>query len=72
LGIALVTVGVRGVVSLHCRDPQPFEIGRAGNVRVAAGDAHTTPHEQLRERAHSRAGDADEVDGTRVGAIEEL
>ena len=51
--------------------PRAREIRRVLGVRVAAGDADAAEDEELGEGAHPGAGDADEMDGARVGGVEE-
>jgi hypothetical protein len=50
----------------HHRDAQAAEIVHVARLRVAAGDGGTASHEELGEGAHAGAGDADEVDRTRI------
>ena len=58
-------VDVIRIVSRRDVDAERLEIaGRAG-IRVAPGHGDAAPSEQLGERAHSRARDADEVNGAR-------
>jgi hypothetical protein len=47
------------------------EVWGVFGVGVTPGDAKPAKGEELREGAHPGAGDADEVDGPRIGWIEE-
>jgi hypothetical protein len=53
------------------RDPQPSQIVHARRICIAAGDNHTAAHEQFGKRAHAGTGNADEMNGSRVGGIQE-
>ena len=53
------------------RDAPGGEVGRVLGMLIATGDADAAEGEKLGEGAHPRPGDADEVDGPRVGGIEE-
>jgi hypothetical protein len=52
------------------RHAEAAEVVGARRVCVAPGDRHASAQEQLRERAHSRARDAYEVNGTRIARFE--
>ncbi len=60
---------VRGIVTDQNVHAQSLEVAHARRIGVAPRDPHSAPHEELGERAHPRAGDADEVNGTRVAGI---
>ena len=53
------------------RDAAGGEVGRVLGVLIATGDADAAKGEKLGVGAHPRAGDADEMDGPRVGGVEE-
>jgi len=52
------------------RDAESAQIVGAGWIRVAAGDRNAAAQEQLRERAHTRARDAYEVNRARIARFE--
>ncbi len=60
-------VDVRAVVAAVHDDAERLEVGVAGGTHVAAGDPEAAADEELGERAHPRAGDADEVHRPRIG-----
>ena len=53
-------------------DPESPQIGGAVGVGITPSDADAATHEQLGERAHAGAGDAHEMDRTRIGGIQKL
>ena len=58
-------------LQLYCDDAKSAEISRRIAGRITARHAHASTHEQLGERAHAGAGYSDEVNGARVGRIDE-
>ncbi|MBK6842233.1 MAG: hypothetical protein IPG88_08005 [Gemmatimonadetes bacterium] len=50
---------------------QASQVGRPAGIAVAAGDRHTAPNEQFRQRGHAGASDADEVHRPGIGRVEE-
>ena len=55
----------------HCDlDAECFEIVERAGMRVTASDWNSATRQQFGESSHSRAGDSDEVDRPRVGAID--
>ncbi len=52
---------VRGIVPVHDVNSEPLEVRGGRCRRIAAAHRNSAAHEQLGERAHSRAGNADEV-----------
>ena len=61
------TRDVLGVVALRDRDSERLEIPGPPWIGVASSYRHAAPSEELGERAHTSAGDPDEVDRARVG-----
>ena len=57
------------VVPFDDADTQRVEIVHCSGVRVAPSDGDAVAGKQLGQRAHSRAGDADEMNRSRVSAI---
>jgi ribosome modulation factor len=53
------------------RNPQPVQIRRCAAAGIAPRDHDTTPHQQVRQRAHAGASGANEVHRTGIGWIEE-
>jgi hypothetical protein len=47
-------------------DPGPLQIGRISRVRVASRHDHAASDEELGQRTHPRASDADEMNGTTI------
>src|SRR5947209_3915091 len=48
-------------------DAERFEIVDRARIRIAARDGDSTPRQQLSERAHTGAGNANEMNRARVG-----
>ena len=63
------TLDVVGAMSLGDADSERLQIVRRARIGVAARHRNSTPSEQLGERAHSGAGDPDEMNRALVGAI---
>ena len=62
---------MRGVVTFPQLDTQAPEVTGFAEIGIAAGNSNASAHEQLGKAAHPRARDADEVNGPRIGGIEE-
>ncbi len=56
---------VRRIVALNHCDSKPLQICNSADVRIAPGYCIASANKELRQRAHSRAGDSDEVDRLR-------
>src|SRR5215510_5943916 len=63
-------IGMGGIVHVHI-DAESAKIFRLLGMCVAPRDDDATPHEELSERTHPRAGNTDEVDGALVVCVEE-
>ncbi|HJX75225.1 MAG TPA: hypothetical protein VJ247_02655, partial [Gaiella sp.] len=51
-------------------DAESAQIFRRSGVRVTSRDGHVPSQEELRERAHPRAGDANEMNRARIAWVE--
>ena len=64
------TVHVIGAVSFDHIDSERRQIFSRARVGIAPRDGNSPPGEELGERAHSGAGNPDEVNRALVGAID--
>jgi hypothetical protein len=64
------TFRVLGAMSLDDTDSEDRQIFRRARIGVAPRNSDTAPREELGERAHSGAGDPDEMNRALVRAID--
>src|SRR6185437_7326333 len=66
----LGTSHVSGIVARCDGNSEPLEVASAVGIRIAAGDDDSSSSQQLGERAHPCAGDADKVDWAGIVYVE--
>ncbi len=59
-------INMAGIVSFNDLDADATQILNADRMRVASGNLHAAARKELREGAHSGAGNSDEVDRPRI------